>query len=201
MQGAADQPPGQAPCTLLLIWLDASLHRSRALEGRAGIPDRWLLLEVPWMCLRKQTAALTARDQVAEEIAQRSVGHTTFGPDSRCNAQSTPTALCPARAMEPPRCISGGCVGGRRTTVPALHDLGSNLGSSASSLELQTNLSFSQQYSAQAKISKSRLRPLPCHLWPCDLGQITRSLSASIPHLFTGNDNIPTRIVVVVRNK
>ena len=162
---------------------------SSFLERRARAPSRLPLLEVPWMHLRKQTVALTAEDQGAEEIVQFLVGHTTLGPGSRCSAWSTPTALCPSACGGPPRqftALSESLVApwvGRRAPVLALYDLGSNLGFSMSSLEPQINLSFSRRYSAEAKFSKSGFLTLSCHLWPSDPGQITRSQRASIPHL------------------
>lgn len=87
-------------------------------------------------------------DRAEEEIAQCFVDLTILGPGSLWGSGCKLTALCPARTVglqgNSQRWVHAGGLGvGRCTTVPALYDVGSSLGSRSSSLGPQISLNFS----------------------------------------------------------
>lgn len=115
-QGAHGSVACRALSQPLSIWQarSPSPWGSGAPEGRARDPDRRPLLEVPPMCLRKQTAAQAAEDPAAEEAAQCLAGHITLDAGCKRSTRSTLTVLCGDRAVD--------CEGDSRLSVHCFWD-------------------------------------------------------------------------------
>lgn len=116
-QGARGSVGGRALSQPLSIWQarSPSPWSSGAPEGCARDPDRRPLVEVPLVCLRKQTAAQAAEDPAAaKEAAQCLAEHTTLDAGCKRSTRSTLTDLCRDRAVA--------CEGDSRLSVHCFWD-------------------------------------------------------------------------------